>query len=489
MGGGPGDEGLGRAIWATGDIIQDTLDRQDVSDVHAKLAQAQGDWTVHLQERAQAAQPGDPTFARKFNEDFGGYLAKIEEGISTNAGRLAFRRGAANLSSHFVEKAGVFQAASMGAKAKQDYLVSLDAYRNTLLSDPTQFTATLKAALDSISDPAGPFARMSAADREKLFIQTRKELALSAVDGLIRNGAAELAKRQLMDGKWDEYLDADKKSALIEHADVGIRMKDTAAERARLLAERERKDAQEATMSGFLARVVDPKGQGGALSDQEILADRTLDSSHKQHLIDYKMRRARELRDRGENRSNPVEVRRLMQETHGIGNQTQVYNTSNWDESYRTGKLSTAEWMLGRREVEQLRDGNTSGFQKDLQSARTAVNTALTRSVMGQVQPEVAADAAYRFSRDLEKAVERKRTANEDPRVLLDPNSKEYMLSPTRIQSYMMSPGEAVRAEADRLKREGRGTVGDAAPRAGTVQDGYRFKGGNPADRKNWEKL
>jgi hypothetical protein len=26
-------------------------------------------------------------------------------------------------------------------------------------------------------------------------------------------------------------------------------------------------------------------------------------------------------------------------------------------------------------------------------------------------------------------------------------------------------------------------------PAVGTVQDGYRFKGGNPADQKNWEKV
>ena len=29
---------------------------------------------------------------------------------------------------------------------------------------------------------------------------------------------------------------------------------------------------------------------------------------------------------------------------------------------------------------------------------------------------------------------------------------------------------------------------GAGAPSIGTVQDGWRFKGGDPADKKNWEK-
>jgi hypothetical protein len=33
----------------------------------------------------------------------------------------------------------------------------------------------------------------------------------------------------------------------------------------------------------------------------------------------------------------------------------------------------------------------------------------------------------------------------------------------------------------------GGGTVG--APRAGTIQGGYRFKGGDPAKQENWEKV
>jgi hypothetical protein len=53
----------------------------------------------------------------------------------------------------------------------------------------------------------------------------------------------------------------------------------------------------------------------------------------------------------------------------------------------------------------------------------------------------------------------------------------------------------AIQARIDALiqKLEGgtpaRATTPRAAPAVGTVKDGYKFKGGNPADETNWEKV
>jgi hypothetical protein len=105
-----------------------------------------------------------------------------------------------------------------------------------------------------------------------------------------------------------------------------------------------------------------------------------------------------------------------------------------------------------RKEVEQMRDGNSQGFQKDVQAARSAVYTSLTRSTIGQVQPEVAADAAYRFNRDLDQAIQAKRRRTKTRAALLDPESKEYMLRPSRLQSYMQSARNVMSDEAGKVK-------------------------------------
>ena len=36
---------------------------------------------------------------------------------------------------------------------------------------------------------------------------------------------------------------------------------------------------------------------------------------------------------------------------------------------------------------------------------------------------------------------------------------------------------------------EGFGLAGASKIKAGTIEDGYKFKGGDPADAKNWEKV
>lgn len=447
--GGEGLNNLGAATSHAADMMYETQQAQEVTDVHTRLAKARADWTVQLQQRSQQTDPGDGTFASKFNEDFSTYLQTIEGGLQTKGAQQAFKRGAADLSAHFVEQSGVYQAKAMGQKAKQDYLVSLDANRNTLVSDPTQFGAVMQSTINALNDPQGMYAKMPVADRRALEIQTKKELALSAVQGLMDNGAPELAKRQLMGGSWDQYLDADKKQQLLKEAEVGIHAKDTAAERQRLLAERDKKDQQQKVMDGFLSRVVDPKNNGGALPDKEILADRTLTAEQKQHFIDYKMRRARELAANHEARTNPGEVRNLMLEIHAADDDPKkTYNADSVMASYKAGRISTGEMTFLRKEVEQLRDGNTQSFAKDTQAARSAVYTSITRSTIGQVQPEIAADAAYRFNRDLDAAIAEKRKKNEDPRSLLDPESKDYMLKPSRVSSYLTSAREVVKQEA-----------------------------------------
>ncbi len=478
---------LGNEMEQTRRVLEDQQARAEVSDITAKMAAARAEWTVHLQQRAQEAPLGDTTFAGKFDDELTKYLGKLTENLqpTTKAGQNLLAKESVELRAHFFQQAGVHQAASVGKKAVADYSTLLGSNQKTLMLDPTQFDTLFASSKAALNDPNGPYAKMPAESRQLLETQTAEKLAMAAVQGtIITLNAPELAMKQLKEGRWNEYIKGDSLDNVMKAAQVAQNAKDTAAERQRLLAERERKDAQNGLMNGYLSRIIDPK-KNGALSDREILEDQTLDWQSKQHLIDYKGRRARELATESESRTNPAEVRRLMLLTHAADDDPKKsYNLDPWMESYRAGRISTAELMLGRREVADLKDNGTQGFTKDVQSARSMAREMFLRSIEGSVQPEMAIDAAYRFQMDLQKKIDDKRAKNEDPRVLLDPGSKEYALSPTILKSYMQPLRQTV---AGRAAREAAG-IKDAPEAPGSRVAAGRIGGATPT-YKDYDKL
>jgi hypothetical protein len=64
-------------------------------------------------------------------------------------------------------------------------------------------------------------------------------------------------------------------------------------------------------------------------------------------------------------------------------------------------------------------------------------------------------------------------------------------MTPQEGTEAVLALGRPLESVADRIRQEGQGgTTGTGgAPVAGDVVDGYRFKGGNPADQNNWEPI
>lgn len=240
---------------------------------------------------------------------------------------------------------------------------------------------------------------------------------------------------------------------LVKTAEVALHSNETAGARQRAEADRLKKDAQDAQMQKFLPRIIDSQAEGGALSDQEILSDKTLDWQQKQHLVDYKITRAHELANGLENKTNPAKVRELMLQIHASDDDPRKsYNMDPVMEAYKSGAISTDEMKGLRTEVEQMRNGNNNGFQKDVHTVKELVYQSFTRSIEGTIEPEKAIGAAYVFSRELDNAIEKKRKANEDPRSLLDLSSKDYMLKPERLRSYLGTPSAAVGSAISKVK-------------------------------------
>lgn len=294
------------------------------------------------------------------------------------------------------------------------------------------------------------------------------ELATLAPPAAVSRPAAASSIPAMAELTWEQQEHALNKAVQVQH------MKLTLDSKIRDEQEYQQKKAQDAEMDKVLKQIIDPR-QYGSIGDRDILDNSTLSWSQKQHMIDYRQTRRRELMAMAESRTNPAMVRKLMLQIHAADTDpTKTYNMDPVMDAYSKGQVSTNEMMLLRREVEQMRDGVSGGFQKKVHAAREAVYTALTRSVMGQAQPELAADAAYRFGFDMEQQIAAYRKENKDPSVLLDPMSREYMLKPERINSYLTAPSGVLRT--------GAGKVAQAAGVETTVKDGktyYKWADGN----------
>jgi soluble lytic murein transglycosylase-like protein len=211
------------------------------------------------------------------------------------------------------------------------------------------------------------------------------------------------------------------------------------AHRAREEADYQLKKQREAASTQYINRIIDPAANGGTPTDQEITANPVLSWQEKQHMADYKLTRQRELTAASEPKSNPVAVRQLMLQIHAADDDpTKTYSFDPVMEAYRNGSISTPEMKLLRTEVEQMKDGTGNSFQKQMQMAREKAYGTFAKSFEAGLPggSAMANDAYYRFTRDLNDRTDALRKENKDPGVLLDPKSREYMLSPERMQTY-----------------------------------------------------
>jgi hypothetical protein len=493
--------GAGEALITAGEqtqriagFMQEAEARQEVSDVHAKLAKARGDWTVYLTERAREMKPGDTGFADKFREDFDSYLGLIQGNLKTRAGQQAFERVSAGLAADFVSRAAVHQSNSVGTKAVQDYNVALDSFRNALVNDPTQFNTAQDQAIAALNDPSGYFAQIPPAKRAELEVQTRKQLALSAVQGTIRLGP-EIAKGQLNQGVWDNVIDADHKVALLKDADEAIHVKEQGVKTQKALEEAERKKAFEAEKDRFMQRIIRPtKQNGGMPSDAEITDSKLLDSGDRRELADYKLSRAKAMKEDGPPKTNPKAVLDFVTRMDAPDDDPKkLVNKEEVRQAALRHEINAHEYDYLSERLDKTTDGSTTSLRARVAQARNTVRDAFTRSIAGSVNPEVAVAASYRYAMDLDAAVAEARKKGEEPRAtVLNPNVKGSMLDPAVIATYMPTAREAQAQAAGKAK-----AAETPAPKSkyevGKVyefaQGAAKFKGGDPQSPASWEPI
>ena len=470
----PGIEGVADKVGAAFSVIQDNADRANVSDVHAKMAQARAEWTVALQERAQGMQPGDTTFLPKFDADLQKYLGETEQNIVTSrAGQMAFQKAAADMRAHLFVSAGEYQAKAVGAKAVQDFGTYVDANTRTAITDPTQYDALLKQTRDAINDPNGLYAKVPGPQRAALLKKAEEDLTYGAAKGLILMGGEgpELALKRLKDNKYPT-IDPQKMDDLIGMANSAIKERKREAEHAESLKAKERQVEQEKIMGDLLARINEPgkNGNGKMPSPAEIYGNQTLTPAQREHYLNIRDRKIKELSGDGEGK-NPRAVRALLEGiTAPDGAPNKTYSTEPITKAFADGKINSNE-LKQVLDFEKGFRGDAMGTLAQDAKAVTARTMKNMNASMGYLmQPDALSAAQNQVQFELQDAIIARKAEKKNPRDLLDPNSKDYFFTPSRMSTYFRTPQQSLADAAAAVAAGGRSTA--AVPTAKNPKTG-----------------
>lgn len=290
-----------------------------------------------------------------------------------------------------------------------------------------------------------------------------------------------------------DALPADKFFHVVAEAEHMQRAYEAQSERSKNEAARLDKEMQDARYNGVMNRIVSPDQNGGAIDEASIMQTPGLDGRQKEELIRFKS--AYERDRSAATKPHPETFNTLMDRIYAPETDaSKIYSLDPIIKAFNNRNLNYTEFKQLQTEVLQLKEGGGDGFLKEVGEARALVSNAFMRSVEGQVDPASAAAGIYRFSRDMQQQIEKYRKDGKDPRELLDPDSKAYLLSPERLQRFKPSRQDAMRVSALNVMQDAATQEGRSAQDGLEIGKPYQdkqgavklYRGGPKTDPNSW---
>jgi hypothetical protein len=439
---------------------------EDVSNVHSLLSKARADWTNHLQDSYDHAETsvsmstgtvdsnGESTtgapvpvvkvtnFADQYMGDLSKYVADLKQNVKTKQGAALFDRISSELMGSLQEKSFAAQSHLAGLEAVTAYKGSLNNYRNTLLSDPTQFKEILSVAEKGL----GSWVEIPAADRIKLAEQTSEQLALSAVEGTIKK-APDVALEQLKNGDWDNYLKADSKYMLLHQAQLGINAVEAEAARAERYQEKMQAKARLDTNNGFMQKWV-----GDGLTMDEVLNSNLHPFGEGSKDTWLKMIQKDNAEGLRPVKTDPAWFKDTFQRIHlPVGDPRKITSEDALNQGFINGNVNKTDLDWLRKEVASDRtpDGQLLNDQKSrflkMADSQISKSTLMAKDPLGDEQ-------AYKFYSFVEQLIADTRKQGGNEHDLFNPKSKIY--AGQYISQFQRSLQEQVQSVQDTIQRK-----------------------------------
>lgn len=496
---------VGSVITDVGNKIHERDVQNEITDATAQMAQAHADLTDNLKDTLQSADPTDTSsISDNFMQGYDDQMSAIGNNLSTPEAQKYFQRANAQMRAHFTVSSMQGQAALAGQKAVSDYQSAASNWNSSLVTDPSSFPTVVNLH-NQLVDSMVNAGTLPSGKADELKQQGQAELAKSAVRGMIESPNPDgpaVAKDQLSGGLWDSYLNGDQKYQMLKESDQGMNAKRIEAERQANVQRQAVVQAQTDQQNNFLQQMVNNN-----LSSDDILKS-NLDpfgSGSKEQFL-----KMNEAAQNQKIKTDPDTYLNLFERIHADDTDPNKINDQNQLNQYFGKGLDINSLNALRNEVAgkkteagQIESDLKKNFVEGVKGQLTKTNP-----LLGMRDPD--GDEQYQgFLSTFLPAYDAQRKAGKTPTDLLNPSSPDYMgkmaktfnRTPEQIMQSMANqfnppadqpapvnsnaPSSTTTQSAAVLPSEPQRKGG---PAVGTLQNGYKFKGGDPSSPTSWEK-
>lgn len=475
---------LEKAAGAAVNVVNSVAEQLDKARVAKDLAEARADLTTQLHADVESGVAATPDFAEKVQERTSKRLEAVQKGYHTLAGATSSQIGSANLISEFRVQANHYQSVAVGQHAALAFQQALDAHTSTLLKDPQQFGSVAAELSAQISDPTGLYAgKIPAQKLNELKYKAIQDLSFATVRGAIRTAGPDVGRQMLEDKNGPGgALSGQMVAQLQGEADTQDRLNAERDNQRRIFEERKIRLVEEGIELNFVNLL---HAKGGSTLTVDAIADANLSAAKKNEWI----ARLKE----GARAGNPLVTLEAFERIHlPDGDPHKIVNESQLYDYVRAGGVDLTSLNSLRNELKH------DPLGESLNLATQSAAAAFSRSMIGQLYPEKAAEATFRWRQDLSAKVEKYRKDFKDPRSLVTPGSEDYVLSPERIKAYMpLGAGGAGATASDvaAQKQQFEAATAEIAkgggnlPRVGTIAEVQKLPSGSYFYNNNTGKL
>jgi len=429
--------GAVRAVQRVGNEIIQTKEEDESRKVLVSQAEIRAKYAKRLDEAATSGED-----VGKIRQELDNDLANVTANLETRKGAETAALHAANTGSIFDNQANqiAVQRATLTARVEGGkFLNSTGAILATnpgYLPQAEQDVDAFVATLSKVS----PEQRAVIANDLKQNLNVAAAMAQARID-------PEGIKTALEGGQFN--MTPQQRSQVIHQAETTIRAKRADERLARAEEKEKRRELSDQARDEYFKNIVKGKTDLTAMVN-----DPRLDVTDREHLIVFAEARAK-AGAAAERRSNQTVKNNLwLQISNG-----EIRNNQPIIDAVNRGDLNIQDADYLNAKVANQKDENNRNFSQRLGARMQTVIGAMRSSPEYQAQPELAAAIQLQMAADVERRSSELRKQNTSPDVLLDPDSKDYYFTPSRIKQVAsdvkqqmqdtLSPATRVTSQAD----------------------------------------